>query len=139
MFLQSLDNLLTGHISEAIGRRLAGTSTLSQIAQIVTNLEHFQVACTELERSLTNLRYIKIRLYGGPFLSVLFPDLHNEVAPLGLLRLPRLKQHCLAPLNGLQASSLQNSTSSSSFLNINGLHKPEKMPPACTFMSWSTG
>ena len=31
--------------------------TLSQIAQIVTNLEHFQIACTELQRSLTSLRY----------------------------------------------------------------------------------
>ncbi|KAF8897720.1 exocyst complex component, sec15 subunit [Infundibulicybe gibba] len=55
----SLDNLLIKHISETIGQRLAGTSTLSQIAQIVTNLEHFQVACLELGRSLTNLRSAK--------------------------------------------------------------------------------
>ncbi|KAG6915658.1 hypothetical protein DXG01_010528 [Tephrocybe rancida] len=41
---------------EPVGKRLAGTSTLSQIAQIVTNLEYFQVACSELERSLTSLR-----------------------------------------------------------------------------------
>ena len=60
-----MDNLLTGHISEAIGRRLAGTSTLTQIAQIVTNLEHFQAACTELERSLTILRYVIICLPAG--------------------------------------------------------------------------
>ncbi|RDB22600.1 Exocyst complex component 6 [Hypsizygus marmoreus] len=53
---KSLDGLLMEHISEPIGKRLAGTSTLSQIAQIVTNLEYFQAACTELERSLTNLR-----------------------------------------------------------------------------------
>ncbi|THV08361.1 rsec15, partial [Dendrothele bispora CBS 962.96] len=53
---QSLDSLLITHISETVGKRLASTTTLSQIAQIVTNLEHFQVACTELERSLTNLR-----------------------------------------------------------------------------------
>ena len=32
------------------------TSTLSQVAQIITNLEHFEVACAELERSLTALR-----------------------------------------------------------------------------------
>ncbi|KAF8076584.1 rsec15 [Lyophyllum atratum] len=53
---KSLDSLLIEHISEPIGKRLAGTSTLSQIAQIVTNLEYFQAACSELERSLTNLR-----------------------------------------------------------------------------------
>ncbi|KAK0191169.1 rsec15 [Armillaria mellea] len=53
---KSLDSLLTNNISIAIGQRLAGTATLTQIAQIVTNLEHFQVACVELERSLTNLR-----------------------------------------------------------------------------------
>ncbi|GLB33985.1 hypothetical protein LshimejAT787_0108690 [Lyophyllum shimeji] len=53
---KSLDSLLTEHISEPIGKRLAGTSTLTQIAQIVTNLEYFQAACSELERSLTNLR-----------------------------------------------------------------------------------
>ncbi|KAI3612207.1 exocyst complex sec15 subunit [Moniliophthora roreri] len=53
---KSLDGLLITHISETIGQRLAGTSTLSQIAQIVTNVEHFQTACGELERSLTNLR-----------------------------------------------------------------------------------
>ncbi|KAJ7683972.1 rsec15 [Mycena rosella] len=53
---KSLDDLLQNHISQTIGKRLAGTSTLSQIAQIVTNLEHFQVACVELQRSLNNLR-----------------------------------------------------------------------------------
>ncbi|KAJ7639038.1 rsec15 [Roridomyces roridus] len=53
---KSLDGLLIDHISKTIGQRLAGTSTLTQIAQIVTNLEHFQVACAELQRSLTNLR-----------------------------------------------------------------------------------
>ncbi|KAJ7590888.1 rsec15 [Mycena floridula] len=53
---KSLDSLLIKHISETIGQRLAGTSTLFQIAQIVTNVEHFQVSCTELERSLTSLR-----------------------------------------------------------------------------------
>ncbi|KAF8165519.1 exocyst complex component, sec15 subunit [Crassisporium funariophilum] len=53
---KSLDSLLAKSISETIGQRLAGTQTATQIAQIITNLEHFQVACTELERSLTNLR-----------------------------------------------------------------------------------
>ncbi|KAF8917838.1 exocyst complex component, sec15 subunit [Mucidula mucida] len=53
---KSLDSLLTQNISIAVGKRLAGTSIITQVAQIVTNLEHFQVACVELERSLTNLR-----------------------------------------------------------------------------------
>ncbi|KAG5651378.1 hypothetical protein H0H81_008877 [Sphagnurus paluster] len=52
----ALDSLLMEHISDPIGKRLAGTSTLSQIAQIVTNLEYFQVACSELEGSIANLR-----------------------------------------------------------------------------------
>ncbi|KAF8639756.1 hypothetical protein AX17_001018 [Amanita inopinata Kibby_2008] len=54
---KSLDNLMIKHISEAIGQRLAETSTLSQIAQIVTNLEHFQAACPGLEISLNTLRF----------------------------------------------------------------------------------
>ena len=40
-----------------MARRAEATSNLSQLAQIVTNLEHFEVACAELERSLTNIRY----------------------------------------------------------------------------------
>ncbi|KIM91089.1 hypothetical protein PILCRDRAFT_811606 [Piloderma croceum F 1598] len=53
---KSLDTLLSSHVSESIGKRLAGTTTLSQIAQVVTNLEHFQISCSELARSLTSLR-----------------------------------------------------------------------------------
>ncbi|CAK5275482.1 unnamed protein product [Mycena citricolor] len=60
---KSLDSLLINHISETVGTRLASTATLTQIAQIVTNLEHFQVACAELQRSLTNLRSTQ---RGGP-------------------------------------------------------------------------
>ncbi|KAG6812987.1 hypothetical protein H0H92_014918 [Tricholoma furcatifolium] len=52
---KSLDNLLIAHISEAVGKRLGSLSTLSQIAQIVTNLEYFQEACSELEHSLGSL------------------------------------------------------------------------------------
>ena len=55
---ESLDRLFIGYISEPVGKRLAGTSTLSQIAQIVSNLEHFQGACTELEKSFPNFRYV---------------------------------------------------------------------------------
>ncbi|PPR04050.1 hypothetical protein CVT24_010625 [Panaeolus cyanescens] len=53
---RSLDSLLIKSISESISQRLAGTQNLNQLAQIITNLEHFQLACSELERSLTNLR-----------------------------------------------------------------------------------
>ncbi|KAK1231800.1 Rab GTPase-binding exocyst subunit S15 [Marasmius sp. AFHP31] len=53
---KSLDGLLINHISETINQRLAGIPNLSQVAQIVTNVEYFQTSCTELERSLTNLR-----------------------------------------------------------------------------------
>ena len=60
---KSLEDLLTKHISENMARRAEATSTLSlsQIAQIVTNLEYFEVACSELERSLTNIRCAHIK------------------------------------------------------------------------------
>ncbi|KAH9482752.1 Exocyst complex component 6 [Psilocybe cubensis] len=53
---KSLDSLLKKSIGETILQRLATTQNPAQIAQIIANLEHFQVACSELERSLTNLR-----------------------------------------------------------------------------------
>ena len=55
---KSLDNLLINHVSLPIKNRLSTTSTLSQIAQVITNLEHFEVACVELEKSLTSLRFV---------------------------------------------------------------------------------
>ncbi|KAF9247375.1 exocyst complex subunit Sec15-like-domain-containing protein [Melanogaster broomeanus] len=45
---RSLDKLLSNHISDSINKRLQSTSALSQIAQIVTNLEYLEIACTEL-------------------------------------------------------------------------------------------
>ncbi|CAL1701124.1 unnamed protein product [Somion occarium] len=53
---KSLNNLLTDYISSSIAKRAEQTSNLSQIAQIVANLEHLEVACFNLERSLTNIR-----------------------------------------------------------------------------------
>ncbi|KAI0787052.1 exocyst complex component sec15 subunit [Irpex lacteus] len=53
---KSLQDLLSNYISENLAKRAEATSNISQVAQIVTNLEHFEVACTELERSLTNIR-----------------------------------------------------------------------------------
>ena len=54
---QSLDGLLQENVSGQIAKQLRGMSNLSQIAQIVINLEHFNTACDELEAVLMNLRY----------------------------------------------------------------------------------
>ena len=56
-FVQSLDTILSNYVSDSYWGNLTKTSTLSQVAQIITNLEHFEVATAELERSLTALRY----------------------------------------------------------------------------------
>lgn len=53
---KSLDDLLTENVSRNIGERLKGMSNLSQIAQVVINLEHFATACDELEGVMMNLR-----------------------------------------------------------------------------------
>ncbi|KAI0723088.1 exocyst complex component sec15 subunit [Earliella scabrosa] len=53
---KSLDTILSQYISEAIAKRAQSTANVSQIAQIITNLEHFEISCAELERSLTNIR-----------------------------------------------------------------------------------
>ncbi|KAF8488489.1 exocyst complex component sec15 subunit [Russula emetica] len=56
---KSLDTILSEHVSDSYWGNLAKTSTLSQVAQIITNLEHFEVASAELERSLTALRSVQ--------------------------------------------------------------------------------
>lgn len=53
---ESLDRLLATHVSERITTRLSSASTLPQAAQNITNAEHFNVACEELEEQLTKLR-----------------------------------------------------------------------------------
>ncbi|KAH9927182.1 exocyst complex component sec15 subunit [Epithele typhae] len=53
---KSLEAILTNSISGAIAKRVQSTNNVSQIAQIISNLEHFEIACAELERSLTNIR-----------------------------------------------------------------------------------
>ncbi|KAF8591599.1 exocyst complex subunit Sec15-like protein [Ramaria rubella] len=52
----AVDRLLTIHVSNRIAERLHTISGLSQVAQVVSNLEHFEVACTELERKVTSIR-----------------------------------------------------------------------------------
>ncbi|PIL36939.1 hypothetical protein GSI_00630 [Ganoderma sinense ZZ0214-1] len=53
---KSLDAILTTSISESIANRVQTIANVSQIAQVITNLEHFEISCSELERSLTNIR-----------------------------------------------------------------------------------
>lgn len=53
---KALNVILCDSISKSIGQQAERTSNLSQIAQIVSNIEHFEIACGELERSLTNIR-----------------------------------------------------------------------------------
>ncbi|RSH87449.1 hypothetical protein EHS25_003359 [Saitozyma podzolica] len=60
---KSLDGLLSDHVAATVGNRLKGMSNLSQIAQVVINLEHFATACEELEGVLMNLRASQ---RGGP-------------------------------------------------------------------------
>lgn len=71
------------------------TSTLTQVAQIITNLEHFEIACVELERSLTSLRFVfsLLRFSGHVpkrthiFNAYGFPHLHSSVQRGGTIRL----------------------------------------------------
>ena len=53
---KSLDGLLSDHVASGVASRLKGMSNLSQIAQVVVNLEHFIVACEDLEGVLAGLR-----------------------------------------------------------------------------------
>ncbi|KAF4575090.1 hypothetical protein EYR36_006446 [Pleurotus pulmonarius] len=62
LLCKSLDALLSNYVSKCIGQRLAGTTTLSQIAQIITNLEYFQAACPSIETFLTNSRGCPMKL-----------------------------------------------------------------------------
>ncbi|KAG9018833.1 hypothetical protein FRB90_009120 [Tulasnella sp. 427] len=53
---KALDQLLTKHVSDNIGTRLSSARNIPQIAQLIANVEHFQVACTVLEEQLMKLR-----------------------------------------------------------------------------------
>jgi hypothetical protein len=53
---KSLDVLLTDHVSKKCAQLVKNMSNLSQIAQVVINLEYFLVACEELQSVLMNLR-----------------------------------------------------------------------------------
>jgi hypothetical protein len=49
--------MMTKHIAEKITAKLKGMTGLSQIVQIVKNVEHFEIACNEIEQNLASLRY----------------------------------------------------------------------------------
>ena len=51
---QSLDDLLIQLISVNIRDTVEQSNNLSQIAQIIVNIEHFQLACSELEKWLSD-------------------------------------------------------------------------------------
>lgn len=51
---RSLDELLVQQISVTIRETVEQSQNLSQIAQIIVNIEHFQLACRELEAWLNN-------------------------------------------------------------------------------------
>ncbi|KZV70296.1 exocyst complex component sec15 subunit [Peniophora sp. CONT] len=53
---KSLDTVLKEHVTTSFLHRLSRTTQPSQVAQMITNLEHFEGACAELEHSLTALR-----------------------------------------------------------------------------------
>ncbi|KAG8948108.1 hypothetical protein FRC04_010020 [Tulasnella sp. 424] len=53
---KALDHLLTKHVVDNMAARLATARNISQIAQLLSNIEHFQVACTVLEEQLMKLR-----------------------------------------------------------------------------------
>jgi len=56
ILMQSLDELLVQQISVNIRETVEQSNNLSQIAQIIVNIEHFQLACKELEAWLTDSR-----------------------------------------------------------------------------------
>ncbi|KAG8865136.1 hypothetical protein FRB96_000025 [Tulasnella sp. 330] len=53
---KALDQLLTKHVSENIAHHLSSTRNVSQVAQVLTNIEYFQETCTILEEQLMKLR-----------------------------------------------------------------------------------
>lgn len=53
--MQSLDELLTQKVCQSLVERLS-SQYLGQIVQILINLEHFEIACQELEQLLIRAR-----------------------------------------------------------------------------------
>ena len=56
ILFEAVDRLLIAHVSTRIAERLPAVSGLSQIALAVSNIEHFEIACAELERKVTSIR-----------------------------------------------------------------------------------
>jgi hypothetical protein len=53
---QSLDGLLISHVSKNICDKVNTMKNLSQVAQVVINVEHFVIAVDELESVLVDLK-----------------------------------------------------------------------------------
>jgi hypothetical protein len=58
VLLQSLDGLLISHVSKNICDKVNTMKNLSQVAQVVINVEHFVVAVDELESVLVDLKCV---------------------------------------------------------------------------------
>lgn len=56
--LQALDELLTKHVAKRMEAMLTGIGNLTQIAQLVVNMEFFRLAAEKLEGSLANIRSV---------------------------------------------------------------------------------
>ena len=54
-YSKSLDELLSENVCRSLGERLS-SQYLGQIVQILINLEHFEIACGELEQLLVAAR-----------------------------------------------------------------------------------
>jgi exocyst complex component 6 len=63
------------------------TSTLSQVAQIITNLEHFEVACAELEQSVTAFRYVPLDFFLQQNIKKITPNSPSSSQRGGTIRL----------------------------------------------------
>jgi hypothetical protein len=55
-WFQSLDGLLISHVSKNICDKVNTLKNLSQVAQVVINVEHFMIAVDELESVLVDLK-----------------------------------------------------------------------------------
>lgn len=61
---QSLDGLLISHVSKNICDKVNTMKNLSQVAQVVINVEHFVVAVDELESVLVDLKCVQVLTQG---------------------------------------------------------------------------
>jgi hypothetical protein len=73
-----LDGLLISHVSKNICDKVNTMKNLSQVAQVVINVEHFVVAVDELESVLVDLKYVKSVIGGTGICLTLTPGTCNR-------------------------------------------------------------